>query len=117
MDYDSDIIEEEQHTTHKQHHQPSLFDDDQYDYNWEFFSEMLEDTKNKVLETEYTGLFEKCSVADFLKFIDNPKTFNVLHERHNLPRKLKPDRLMKMPYPRIDGKKVQEKLNELRRKY
>lgn len=89
----------------------SLFNNQDYDENWEYFKNILETDKNKLLETEFTGLFEKCSVADFMKFIEEPNSFNVIYEKTSLPRHFPLKRKCpKMPHPFPD---LEEKAMEL----
>jgi hypothetical protein len=113
MDCDSDYQTEQnyQQTTQKY----DVFNDNDIDANFELFENVLEVSKEN-LESHLNGLFEKCSVVDLMKFIDEPKNFNVLNEINNLPRHfpLRKD-VPKMPHPFPDlNELVSEKLLELR---
>lgn len=94
MDYESDHSPEQQVVTKIE---SSIFDDN---YNWEYFTELLDSAKEQLLETEFTGLFEKCDVVALMKFIEDPSSFNILYETNNLPRHypLKKD-VPRMPHP------------------
>lgn len=109
MDFDTDTNQQQQTTPSDEMY--SLFDDRDYDENWTYFKNVLENEKEKFLDTEFTGLFEKCSTADFIKFIEEPNSFNVLYETMSLPRHFPLKRTCpKIPNPFLDLEESKNKI-------